>query len=297
MKTKLFITIISAIFSLQLLNAQTTYMPVFGDTTRYYWARQGIDGSQFYCFELIRKNDSIVTIVKPTYFNYDSLIINKTNSKIWGMKSDGWGKPLGRFLLMDLDLQVGEKFTDQEGTVHTVHSVYLKDNRKHIRFENYLVQIDLYTKNCGVYVDSTHFEFIEGVGNNICFYEGTNTQSAVPWLRSKYIGRMLAYGAPEWSPCWDEYTGFTVDIKKTISDNSIRLSPSPVTNKLNVEIPKSVNLKNTLLNIYDINGKQQYLLSLTEHKIIVDVSQFGSGIYLVQVISNDYNETVKFIKS
>lgn len=284
----------SFVFFFQFTNAQTNYMPVFGDTTRYYWARQGIDGSQFYYFEFIRKNDSII---KPTNLDYDSLVINNTNSKIWGVKSDGWDKPLGRFLLMDLDLQVGEKYTDQEGTVHTVHSVYLKDNRKHIRFENYPVRIDFSTTNCNAYVDSTYFEFIEGVGNNICFYEGTNTQSVLPWLRSQYINRMLAYGAPEWSPCWDEYTGFTVDIKKTISENAIRLSPSPVINKLSLEIPESVNLRNVLLSIYDINGKQQYFSSPTERKIIVDVSQFPLGIYLVRVSNNNYNETVKFIKS
>lgn len=294
MKTKVYIIIMSFVFFYQLINAQIKYMPVFGDTTRYYWARQGIDGSLFFYFEFIRKNDSII---KPTNLNYDSLIINNSNSKIWGVKSSGSGNSTGKFLLMDLDLHEGEIYTDQEGTIHTVQSVYVRDNRKHIRFENYPVRIDFSTTNCSTYVDSIYFEFIEGVGSNICFYEGTNTQSAVPWLRSQYINRVLTYGAPEWSPCWDEYTGFTVDIQKTMSENAIRLSPSPVISKLNVEIPKSVDLRNVFLNIYDLNGKQQYFKSLTDHKITVDVSQFMTGIYLVRVSSTDYSETVKFVKS
>lgn len=294
MKTKLFIITMGVIFSHQLLNGQTSYMPVFGDTTRYYWSMQGIDGSSYSYYDYVRKNDSIII---PAYLPYDSLLVNQTNSKIWVMKSDGYGNPLGRFLVMDLDLQVGDKYTDQQGTIHTVDSVYIKENRKHIRFEKkHNVSIVISTPSGSAAVDSLHFEFIEGVGNNICFGEGTIADPFITWLRVQYKDGLLTYGVPEWFPCWDKYIGNQTSITK-ITDNKLRLSPSPAISKLNVEIPNTCNLKDLFINIYDVNGKHQYALFPNNRFIIIDVSKFNSGIYIMQLRNNDFNETVKFIKS
>lgn len=293
MKTQLFI-IVSVLFAQQLLKAQTSYMPVFADTTRYYWSMQGIDGSSHSYYDYIRKNDSIII---PACLSYDSLLVNKTNSTIWVMKADGFGNPLGKFLVMDLDLQVGDQYTDQQGIIHTVDSVYSKANRKHVRFEKkHNVAIGISTPGGAAAVDSLHFEFIEGVGNNICFGEGTISNPAITWLRVQYKDGLLSYGIPEWFPCWDQYVGYQTEVTE-ITDNKLRLSPSPAISKLHVEIPNTCNLNNLVLNIYDINGKQHYTSSPTDRSTVIDVSKFTSGVYIMQLRNQDFNETVKFVKS
>jgi hypothetical protein len=292
MKTKLFIAIISAIFSQQLLNAQTTYMPVFGDTTRYYTAYGINDGEVFDYLEFKKTNDSTVVPIGVAYpwNNYNHLVVNNSNSKIWGITQ---GNPTKRLLLMDLDMNVNDQYVDGGGHIHTADSVYWLNGRKHIRFEKQCVRLAI--------VDSTYFEFIEGVGNTISFSNfgvnaGPHSCFGAPWLRSQYKNGTLAYGLPEWLGYWD-YIGSTTDVKNMEQVSTIHLSPSPVITNLKLEIPESANLKNARLSIYDINGKQQCLLSPTEHKIIVDVSQFSSGLYLLKISGSDYNGTVKFVKS
>jgi len=296
MKTKLIIALISVVFSLQLLNAQATYMPVFGDTTRYYYAARSNDWEGFLYMEFKKTSDSTVVPIGLGGFgsNYDHLVVNNSNSKIWGINPYNPYQTKRRFLLMDLDLNVNDQYVDGGGYIHTVHSVYLLNGRKHIRFEKQCVLLAT--------VDSTYFEFIEGVGNTICFNNwGISTEphagyGGIPWLRSQYKNGTLAYGLPEWSGYWD-YIGSKTDVQNMEEVSIIHLSPSPVITNLKLEIPESASLKNTQLSIYDINGKQQYRLSPTEHKITLDVSQFSSGIYFLKVCGGDYNGIVKFIKS
>ena len=99
MKTQLVI-IVSVLFAQKLLKAKTCYMPVFADTTRYYWSMKGIDGSSHSYYDYIRKNDSIII---PACLSYDFLLVNKTNSKLWVMNADGLGNPIGNYVVMDLN--------------------------------------------------------------------------------------------------------------------------------------------------------------------------------------------------
>lgn len=303
MKTKLFIALLSVVFSLQLLNAQTSYMPVFGDTTRYYYAARSNDWEGFLYMEFKSTSDSTVVPIGLGGYgsNYDHLVVNNSNSKIWGINPYNPYQTKRRFLLMDLDMNVNDQYIDGGEFVHTVDSVYWKDGRKHIRFEKHYAPFSIIKENNNIRIDSAVFEFIEGVGNTICFINwGISTEphagyDGTPWLRSQYKNGTLAYGLPEWSGYWD-YKGET-DVKNVEQISTMYISPFPVITNLNLEIPESANLKNAKLSIYDIDGKQQCLLSPTEHKITLDVSQFSSGIYLLKISSNDYNGTVKFVKS
>ena len=287
MKTRILITLISAVFTLQLLNAQTNYMPIFGDTTRYYYALQGNDFEDFGYIELKKANDSTyIPIVDPIAINfYKHLIINSTNSKIWGILKDD----NTRILLMNLDMNVGEQYIDGSGCSHIVDSVYWKDGRKHIRFEKHQVNI--------MPVSNSHFEFIEGVGTNICLmFSICDRISSVSWLRSQYKNGILSYGVPEWYPYWD-YIGMHVGLNTVENNNKIQLYPSPVNGDLSLKLSESFNLSNTKLNIYDMCGKNVFSYYPTDRKITLDVRNLPSGIYLLNISNNENRQTVKFIKS
>lgn len=287
MKTKILITLFSTVFSLQILNAQTSYMPVFEDTTRYYYAFQGFDFDDFGYIELKKTSDStFIPIIDPIAINfYKYLIINNTNSKIWGVLKDDDTK----ILLMNLDMNVGEQYMDGAGCSHIVDSVYWKDGRKHIRFEKHQV-------NLGPVLNS-YFEFIEGVGTNTCFmFYVCDRISEISWLRSQYKNRILSYGVPEWYPYWD-YIGMHVGLINIEEVNRIQLYPSPVRNILSLEFSDSFNLNNTKLNIYDIRGKHIFSYFPTDRKITLDVCYFLPGIYLLNISNNENNKTFKFIKS
>ena len=76
------------------------------------------------------------------------------------------------------------------------------------------------------------------------------------------------------------YPNCTVGIEEENKTVAFNLWPNPATEVINVEV---FNAKETTVNIKDVLGKEVYHSVFTEAKIVVDVSHFKKGMYLVEV--------------
>lgn len=295
MKTTLFTFLFAVTLLLQPLNAQTTsYLPVFGDTTRYYYWIEIDDGAIYGYNEYAKVNDSILKPVEGTGLGvkYDLFLTNSTNSKVWGIDTLTAYKPAKRVLVMDLDLNVGDEYIDESyyGYMRKVDSVYWKNGRKHIRFEkDYMVENP---------VGAVHFLFIEGVGTSTCFgdipmYNSSN--SYITWLRSQYKNGELAYGVPEWYPLWD-YVGDDTGTPDIKTMGGIRYFPSPTQSNLEIILSQDMDLVAAHISVTDTSGRLIRSQKITDHRFSLDVNELTSGIYFLQITTALYKETVKFIK-
>jgi ligand-binding sensor domain-containing protein len=76
--------------------------------------------------------------------------------------------------------------------------------------------------------------------------------------------------------------------------NDIVLYPNPADDFITLKM--SDGLRNSMVDIFDIQGKKIRTYSINNNRQLLDVSSFPSGIYLVK-IQSDKNSTVKkFIK-
>ncbi|MCF6349537.1 MAG: FG-GAP-like repeat-containing protein [Flavobacteriaceae bacterium] len=74
--------------------------------------------------------------------------------------------------------------------------------------------------------------------------------------------------------------------------NNVSLYPNPVTNEL--QINTNLDLENSIIAIFDIQGKKVYNSYFIDNKI--NVSNLETGIYFLRIIQNDKKLNLKFIK-
>ena len=77
-------------------------------------------------------------------------------------------------------------------------------------------------------------------------------------------------------------------------DSVVRIYPNPASNELNLEILDS---SFDSVSIYSINGMLMQAFDSPESNFRVDVSNFASGMYFVQFVSNGMSYTKRFIKN
>jgi len=92
----------------------------------------------------------------------------------------------------------------------------------------------------------------------------------------------------------------TITVQNNLSIDDVEISSfkilhNPVSETLNLEIPQ--NIQNGLVTIHDILGKKVQSQDFNnEIRIILDVSSFSNGLYLVTVESDGIKQTQRFLK-
>jgi hypothetical protein len=79
-------------------------------------------------------------------------------------------------------------------------------------------------------------------------------------------------------------------------DISLNIYPNPGDEYLQVQINGAFNATDTYIKVFDMAGKQLFVLQLVNPIQIVDMSKFASGIYLVNIYTNEKLYTKKWIK-
>ncbi len=74
--------------------------------------------------------------------------------------------------------------------------------------------------------------------------------------------------------------------------NNISVYPNPVTNELTIN--SSLELENSIIAIFDIQGKKVYNSEFKTNTL--DVSDLESGVYFLRIIQNEKQVNLKFIK-
>ncbi|MBW1299092.1 T9SS type A sorting domain-containing protein, partial [Aquimarina litoralis] len=67
--------------------------------------------------------------------------------------------------------------------------------------------------------------------------------------------------------------------------------PNPIADKFTIE-----DVENSIIRIYDINGKIVFTTYISNAQEIIDISSFAQGIYYLKIIDKQENLILKLIK-
>ncbi|NNL16957.1 MAG: T9SS type A sorting domain-containing protein [Flavobacteriaceae bacterium] len=88
--------------------------------------------------------------------------------------------------------------------------------------------------------------------------------------------------------------GFTLGLDDFIVTLDFNISPNPVKNSFDIELPQSVYHAN--IDIFDVYGKKIYKGIVSNLNSNLDVTSWNNGIYLVRITSNIGTQTKRLIK-
>lgn len=282
------ILILSLIF---LLSSKvfSQYESVFGkESTR--WNILFVSISVVYTDSLFYLKDTIINekMYKQIHSEIQDYYIRESddNSKVY-MYNQKF--PEEECLVMDLDLQkldtlfVGYNLEQ----IFIVDSVYYKNNRKHIRFQNAV---------CHPF-GTDQFEFIEGIGSNFgLFYQGDDfgefTEDHVllcsykddvqQYSYLKFIGRCVI----------DDYIG---DLKRVKHHSSHTLIVNDI-NKPLLRLTFHEQNKGRNITISTIRGKVLQKIYSNKEIIEIDMSMYPQSLFIVKIQNDTYIESFKVLK-
>ena len=90
----------------------------------------------------------------------------------------------------------------------------------------------------------------------------------------------------------------TLNIDATLSlptdeSNIIKIYPNPTSNWLNIHLATTTN---TVITLFDINGKKVYNNNLNSSINAIDISHFDSGVYILNLLTDSKSITKRIIK-
>jgi hypothetical protein len=77
--------------------------------------------------------------------------------------------------------------------------------------------------------------------------------------------------------------------------NSLSIFPNPATNVINIETLKSET--NNKMQVFNIQGTLLFEKVFYGSTFQTDLSNLSNGVYFVQIISENLNQTIKVIKN
>ena len=296
MKTKIAtITFIAMLYVLPI-NAQESYLPVFGEgTTRFSYAKEGSDCDvALGYFEFSKDTESENTYVS----NFYSLAfeVSNDNSKLWRPYTY-LGEPY-KDLLMDLNLNVGEQFKGL-----TVANVYHKDGRKHIEFEEHLGEgFPICTEDNIIYAYEVPFTFIEGIGPNTFDYYNSYGE----WIYAQYKNGEFEYGIenarapvckyhsqPPYGSWWYDCPNTKI---KEVKVKTLSLIPNPSNDKVQIILPDNI-YRETSLVISDLLGRVIETFAVKSNSFVLDIYHYAPAIYVAKIDINNNQYVGKIIKN
>jgi YD repeat-containing protein len=90
----------------------------------------------------------------------------------------------------------------------------------------------------------------------------------------------------------------TLSISSETLKNTITVYPNPTDNFLNIKLPETINNKNVVFKLYDINGKviTNHQTEIKENSAQINVEKLAKGVYLLHLIGDNKNWSQIFIK-
>ena len=125
----------------------------------------------------------------------------------------------------------------------------------------------------------------------------TYTGGQIPVLKNYNVSKLLLWFKSLNNP----KTGWSLNYNATVSavenhvfSDNITIYPNPVKNELYIDIDKSN--PECLVNVFDINGQLVKSVNIAQMTNLIDIKDFKSGIYTIQMIFSKTIEMRKFIK-
>lgn len=267
------------IFSAQLFAKE--YKPVVKeDTSAWYVAHQQLAGNLM--DTLIANGNTgnwVKMYVQGEYYYGDSALYSGKvkesllHDKIWYIPPE----ETDSILVYDMNLEKGDTFMLQ-GYPGEVDSVYLKNNRKHIKF------------NVHTYWGDS-IQFIEGVGPNVSFlYFWEKSGILAPYVACKFNNDTHVYVVD--NP--EHFVGCTFntsDVRENSgNDFSVQIYPNPFNDYLKI---KGGNNHEFVLKIVDIYGKIVIDKRLY-HTNSLNTGKLAKGFYIATLINTETNNSYNF---
>ena len=205
---------------------------------------------------------------------------NASHSKVWYRNNYSPDE----ILIMDLDLDVGDSMFisgvwNSDHQYYYVDSVYVKDGRKHLRFD-----LEVH------FLDNEKFTVIEGITSNLGFrYQDSDYINSFPTiLLCSYKNGNQVYGTDE---C-------IISAIEEHSSEAIEIYPNPVRDALTIDYKGSRGV--LFVTIYDLSGKNMLSAEInTSDNNVIDLKKLNAGFYLIHVRDKfgNLNHTARVMKS
>lgn len=128
---------------------------------------------------------------------------------------------------------------------------------------------------------------------NSAFEQLTRSGIALPSLGLHVFNIRVKDNTGQWGPVFRNVVSVQTSLDTPSVDlKSFTLYPNPVKDLLNISFAETI----TSVEIYNLLGQQVIVKSPNANEAIIDVSNLGSGTYLVRVYANDTVKTLKVIK-
>ncbi len=85
--------------------------------------------------------------------------------------------------------------------------------------------------------------------------------------------------------------GYTLGTNQIITTSGVIVYPNPATDQLTID-----NLNGGELTVLSMSGTELMKQKVTQSKATLDISKLPGGVYILRVLSNANNETIKFTK-
>jgi hypothetical protein len=85
----------------------------------------------------------------------------------------------------------------------------------------------------------------------------------------------------------NEFTSGTTGIVDATDQRSLILYPNPFNDNFNIRIPPEVVLKNAMIEMYDVCGKEVKNVLINSNETTIGRGELQSGIYFYSIINNN----------
>jgi hypothetical protein len=240
--------------------------------------------------------------------NYSSTNWNTTTSEYYSASSSITDSPFGNYNDNENSNIELNNAIDLSNTIIAQVSFYakwdLESGWDYVQFEISTDNGTTWVPQCGNYTsDGVPNQGIEGEP----MYDGVQNNWVLEEVNlSDYLGEQIKFRFNLVSDTTQTRDGFYFDDFeiKVISDSTtsvndndylnVSIYPNPTNSLLNIEIPNIS--KETNINIYSISGQLVKSLNTNVIKTKLDISSFATGIYFVQLKSENAIKSYKIIK-
>jgi hypothetical protein len=156
----------------------------------------------------------------------------------------------------------------QEGIYYVVSEGYAGNGSIHTTIEGHLASLSYSYDVCGNRITRYTNESTPGIAN----------------LRSSGGGK-------------EKPDDSTAALNNTVDDDSsVILHPNPTDGIFTIEFTDNIDLSNAFIHIVNIDGLTIFSQKVQTEKVVIDLSVFSAGTYLVKIQSDKQNITKKLLK-
>jgi hypothetical protein len=268
----------------------------------------GFSTGQISSISMVIDDNNVPYVAYSDEGNVNSIYVKKFENSNWSAVGDEAGIPIVPYLNQNA------LFIGSNNTPYIAYKLYVASPpyvseivfKKYINNEwqqagELILEVQGVGVSFGLYNDIPYMAYTndENENNTVIRFENDNWQAVGEegFSEGMAAARLTINNNGIPYVAFINYTnGYRITVMKydstmsvdTHTHSNILLYPNPANDVVTIDnIPD-----NSIINIYDITGKLVYT-SQTDTQTVINIADFANGIYLVQLVSNNQQQTVK----